>query len=195
MTQNSSSHLVNLAHVLRCEVKGFMLIAGRKPFITVAKTKYCFYTVVIMKAHYNCPDNVIEPRAQATAGNNTALEPGRIKKYLFAGSGHLQGRKLHAFVKDRVDFPHVCVVDHTFFSSTKGALLIGEGMVHSPSLDTLKFKSLKKTSFLQETNERRTSNVEHRIKTPCPSPQSISPEGRGSKLTPLYPEGEDRVRG
>ena len=69
-----------------------MAVLVGKPFKAVPETEDGSNTVVMKKAQHDGPDHVVESRADASAGDNAALELGGVKEDLVPGPCKLESR-------------------------------------------------------------------------------------------------------
>jgi hypothetical protein len=99
--------LVNAADELRREFKGGMTIFFSKPFISKGKTIDGLYAVVMEKTQDDSPDDIVQSRAESPAGNDAALQLGRVKKNLFPRPGELHGGGFLPFLLESPDFTRI----------------------------------------------------------------------------------------
>ena len=75
-----------------------------KTFKPVRKTEYSFHAVMEEQAHYQGSDDFIESRADAAAGDDSALQLRRIEVDFLSRSGQFHARGLLPFGKAGPDF-------------------------------------------------------------------------------------------
>ena len=90
--EDGAAVLVDAADGRRVQLDRDVAVAGGEPLVAVAEAEDVAHPVVVVEAEHDRADDVVEPRAEAAAGDDAALELGRVEVDLRARPGLLEGR-------------------------------------------------------------------------------------------------------
>jgi hypothetical protein len=89
-----------------------MSMPESKPLESVWEAKYRPDSIMMKKAQYNCPDDVIQTGTEAAAGYYPTLKFSWIEKDLFSGARHLETWRLLTRLLITLDHLQISVVEN-----------------------------------------------------------------------------------
>ncbi len=90
--QDGAAVFVDAADGRRVQLDRGVAVAVGEALVAVGEPEDVAHPVVVVQAEHDCADHVVEPRAEAAAGDDAALELGGVEVDLRARPGLLEGR-------------------------------------------------------------------------------------------------------
>ena len=91
--QNRPPHVHDGGHPIRFQIQKFVVVFGDEPFQSVADTVDVLDPVAVVQLQHNGPDDIVQTRAQATAGRDGTTQLGGIEIDLAPRTGQFEGRR------------------------------------------------------------------------------------------------------
>src|SRR6516165_8738426 len=156
-----------------------------QPLVAVAEPVDLPYAVVVMEAQHDGADHVVDPRAEAAAGDDAAGNGYRVEKDLLPRPGELQRRRLHSCVQVRLYFLEPGVVQYPITLACEPPLPHGGG-------NAALAEPLDREVQVLVGHDGSLHSNQKTILSPSPSP---SHHREGSFKSPLPPGERVRERG
>ena len=117
--QDGASEFMNGGHLFRGQFHDVMAVFGDESLQPVADTDGCGHVVMMVGFHDNGSDDIVEARAETTAGHQGAFGLGRIEIDLFPGTGFFKGNE-QLFGSGFLDHVRADMDDGCFLGRDKG---------------------------------------------------------------------------
>ena len=110
---------MNIVYPIGCHFQRGVIIRRDKSLEPVSETIHFFYVIMVMQAHNDRSNDIVQSGTETAAGYDTAIYHLWIEEDLLTRTSHLKSRRLFTFNQIGLQVPHRARTEHHFIVSSK----------------------------------------------------------------------------